>query len=78
MKYQDLKSPSKWTSISVFTIRKFIKMGLPHYRIGKKYLVDPDEFKAWFEKNHKVKLEPVNLGLDQIVSNALADTGIPS
>jgi len=78
MKYQDLKALSKETSISVFTLRKFIKMGLPHFRLGRKILVNPDEFQNWFERYHKVQLEPVNLGLDQIVSNALADVGIPS
>ena len=78
MKYQDLKTLAIETSISVFTLRKFIKMGLPHYRIGKKYLVDPDEFQKWFEEHHRVQTEPDDFGLDQIVSNALAEAGIPS
>jgi hypothetical protein len=50
MKYQDLKSLSKEYPISVFTFRKFIKMGLPHYRIGRKILVNPEEFEYWLKR----------------------------
>jgi len=78
MKYQDLKTLAKETSISIFTLRKFIKMGLPHFRLGRKILVNPDEFQNWFERYHKVQLETANPGLDQIISNALTDIGIPS
>ena len=78
MKYQDLKTLSKEISISVFTLRKFIKMGLPHYRVGKKFLVKPDEFQDWFERHHRVRLNSENPGLDQVISNALTDIGIPS
>ena len=49
MKLQDLKTLSKEKSISVFTFRKFVKMGLPHFRIGRKILVNPEEFDTWFE-----------------------------
>ena len=50
MKFQDLKTLSKEYSISIFTFRKFVKMGLPHYRLGRKILVNPEDFEEWFEK----------------------------
>jgi hypothetical protein len=71
MKYSDLKSLSEETSISVFTLRKFVKEGLPHFRIGRKILVDPTEFREWFEKTHRATSEPRNLSLDEIMSKAL-------
>jgi hypothetical protein len=75
MRYFDLKFLSSEVSISVFTLRKFIKMGLPHFRVGRKILVNPDEFKAWFEEHHRASTEPENHGLDQIVSKAIAEVG---
>lgn len=50
MKYQNLKTLSKESCLSVFTLRHFIKKGLPHFRVGRKILVNPDEYKAWFEE----------------------------
>ena len=75
LKYQDLKTLSSEVSISIFTLRKFIKMGLPHFRVGRKILVNPDEYKAWFEEHHRASAEPENPGLDQIVSKALSKVG---
>ena len=68
MKYQDLKTLSEETSISVFKLREFAKMGLPHFRIGRKILVDPETFTDWFEEHCKVG--PSNL--KGILSKALS------
>lgn len=54
MRFQDLKTISKEKSISVFTFRKFVKMGLPHYRIGRKILINPDEFDCWFSERFRI------------------------
>ena len=35
--YKDLKTIAKETSLSVCTIRKFAKEGMPYYQVGKKY-----------------------------------------
>ncbi|MBW2609183.1 MAG: helix-turn-helix domain-containing protein [Deltaproteobacteria bacterium] len=78
MKYQDLKTLSKETSISVFTLRKFIKMGLPHFKVGGKYLINPEEFNDWFETHHRASSEPENPGLDQIISKALSEVSMES
>jgi hypothetical protein len=73
MKYSDLKCLSTKTSISVFTLRKFVKAGLPHFRVGRKIFVDPAEFNDWFEMNHRVTCEPKNSNLEDIMSKALAE-----
>ena len=72
MKYQDLKTLSKEKSISVFTFRKFVKMGLPHYRIGRKILIDPEEFDTWFAKRFRVCKEPCDRDLDRLVQDTLS------
>lgn len=65
MKYQDLKTLSKETSISVFKLREFARMGLPHFRVGKKILVDPETFRDWFEERYKASSD-----VKQILSKA--------
>ena len=48
MNLMDLKTLSERTSLSVFTYRKYVKRGMPHYRVGRKILVDWHEFEIWF------------------------------
>ena len=72
MKYQDLKSLAKETSLSVYTMRKFIKMGLPHYRLDRKILVNPKEFDAWFKERFRVSKEPSDADIDRMVKDTLA------
>ena len=50
MKLVDLKALAERTSLSVFTFRKYVKIGMPHYRVDRKILVDPQEFEAWFQQ----------------------------
>ncbi len=71
MKLQNLKYLSKEYSISIFTFRKFIKMGLPHYRMGKKILVNPEEFENWFGR-FKIASTPRSNNLDNLIENAIA------
>ena len=61
MKLVDLKTLAERTSLSVFTIRKYRKMGMPHYRVGRKILVDLQEFEAWFQM---FKAGPTRVGDD--------------
>ena len=74
MKYCDLKSLSEATSLSVYTLRKFAKMGMPHFKVGRKMLVNPEEFKTWFEIHHKTSPEVKNL--EQIINKSLSEVGI--
>ncbi len=63
MKLVNLKVLAKQTSLSVFTFRKYVKIGMPHYRVGRKILVDAEEFEAWFQqfKSGSTKVQD-NLG----------------
>jgi len=76
MKLQDLKTLSKEKSISVFTCRKFVKMGLPHFRIGRKILVNPEEFDTWFEMRFKASSTSQYRDLDQVVQDTLDELNI--
>ena len=73
MKYHDLKTLSKETSLSVFTLRKFVKMGLPHFRVGKKFLVKPEDFYEWFENRHGGPCTSENPTLDTVLEKALIE-----
>ena len=70
MKYIDLKTLAKESSLSVYTLRKFVKKGLPHYRIGRKILVKPEDFDQWMEQYQKS--ENAKNEIDRIVKRALA------
>ena len=48
MKLECLKSVAKNTSLSIHTLRKFCREGMPHYRVGRKILIDRTEFEPWF------------------------------
>ena len=69
MKLENLKSIAKETSLSIHTLRKFCRQGMPHYRVGKKILVDRSEFEPWFAS--RFRPTPPAGGLDAIVSEAL-------
>ena len=70
MKLVDLKTLAERTSLSVFTIRKYGKLGMPHYRVGRKILVDPQEFEAWFQQ-FKFGSTPKKNNLAHLVDGAL-------
>jgi len=76
MKFQDLKALSKEKSISVFTFRKFVKMGLPHYRLGRKILIDPEEFDYWFKQRFKVHKTVEGGDLDRLVKETLFELNL--
>ena len=70
MKLVDLKALAELTSLSVFTIRKYRKLGLPHYRVGRKILVDPQEFETWFQQFKCGSVQSKN-NLGQLVESTL-------
>ena len=71
MKLVDLKELSEHTSLSVYTHRKQVKMGMPHYRVGRKILVDPEEFEAWFQQFKKAGSTPKSDSLAHLVDDAV-------
>jgi len=69
----DLKALSRQFSISVPTLRKYRRRGMPHYNLGRKILVDPDEFHRWLDERYKVNGETPNRPLHQVVADVLKD-----
>ena len=74
MKLVDLKALAQEISLSVYTLRKFARVGMPHYRVGRKILIDQDEFESWFAAHHKgdTDFEHRDNDLTQIIDEAVA------
>lgn len=72
MRLIDLKRCSEEVSLSVFTLRKFTRAGMPHYRVGKKILVDIDEFRAWFAAQFRENIDERKNDLSTIIDEAVA------
>ena len=70
MKLECLKSVAKNTSLSIHTLRKFCREGMPHYRVGRKILIDRTEFEPWFASHFRPAAAAGDL--DTIVSEAIA------
>lgn len=70
MKLESLKTIASETALSIHTLRKFCRQGMPHYRVGKKILVDRTEFEPWFASHFRSAAAAADL--DAIVSEALA------
>ena len=63
MKLVDLKGLSDQVSLSVFSLRNYVKLGMPHYRVGRKILVNPKEFEDWFKRfKAGSKQAPISIG----------------
>lgn len=45
-------------------------MGLPHYRVGRKILVNPDDFEEWFE-HYKITSKSANDSLGRLIEENL-------
>lgn len=46
----DLKELAKKTSLSIPTLRKYLKKEMPYYRIERKILINPEEFCRWIQQ----------------------------
>ena len=67
----DLKTLGKEMSLSVHTLRKFIKMGMPHYRVGNKFLVKSNEVEPWFARHFRKETDNNHDDLDSILNDVL-------
>ena len=76
MKLIDLKTLSAEKSISVFTLRKYAKTGMPHYRVGRKILVNAEAFDNWFDQRFGVPANPDSQKMEQVVSEILSGFNI--
>jgi excisionase family DNA binding protein len=65
----DLKECAKIVSLSVPTLRKLIKDGMPIIQPGRKILVDPQEAVQWLKQSRPEprKRDDLNAWLDEIV-----------
>jgi len=77
MRLVDLKTLSKQTVLSVYTLRKYTRMGIPHYRTGRKILVDPDEFYDWLQR-FKTTFDPQEESFIQSIKEALKKAELSS
>ena len=69
----NLKALGKELSLSVHTLRKFIKMGMPHYKVGNKFLVDSKEVEPWFARHFRHETNINNDDLGSILDDAIAN-----
>ena len=72
MKLMDLKDLAQEISLSVYTLRKFAREGMPHYRVGKKILINQNEFESWFAAHFRGDVDSGNNDLSQIIEEAVA------
>lgn len=71
MRLQSIKQLSAEQSISVSQIRKFIKWGLPYYRVKKKILIDQNEFADWFQDKYRAEKKIRDEDLEGRIDNIL-------
>lgn len=75
-RFVDLKTLSAKAGLSVFTLRKFAQKNMPHYKVGRKILVDPNEFDTWFTQHFKVVSPNSNDSFEQVISETFSELGI--
>jgi excisionase family DNA binding protein len=75
MKLEQLKTLGQETTLSVYTLRKLCRKGMPHYRVGRKILVDRAEFDLWFQAHFYLQNSREQGDLDDILNQALAHIG---
>lgn len=68
--YFDLKGLSKYSTISVRTLRDYIKNNeLPCFKVGGKILVKRSEFDQWMEQFRVKKGQDLDMIVDDIIKN---------
>ena len=71
MEYIDVKTAAKRTSLSRHSLYKFVKQGMPHYRVGKKILFKQGDIDSWFAQQFKSEANDNDINLDQILKKAI-------
>jgi hypothetical protein len=72
MKLKNLKAVAQEQSLSIHTLRKFARMGMPHYRVGRKIFLDQEQFETWFAAHFRENADRNEKDLAQIVDEAVA------
>lgn len=72
MELKTLKTVSQEQSLSIHTLRKFVRQGMPHYRVGRKIFIDQQQFETWFAAHFGNNDDQNEDDLDKIVSDAIS------
>lgn len=72
MEFWTIKKVAEEKSVSVSTLRQFLKMGLPHFKPKRKIYIDPDEYDDWFSKFRNTTKSSSSTDFDKIIDDALS------
>ena len=72
MKLKNLKTVAQEQSLSIHTVRKFARQGMPHYRVGRKIFIDQQQFETWFAAQFRNNTDQNDDDLDKIVNDAIS------
>jgi hypothetical protein len=72
MKLKNLKTVAQEQSLSIHTVRKFARIGMPHYWVGRKIFIDQQQFETWFAAQFRNNNDQNEDDLDQIVNDAIS------
>lgn len=72
MKLKNLKTVAEEQSLSIHTLRKFARMGMPHYRVGRKIFIDQEQFETWFAAHFRGDADTNDDDLANIIDEAVA------
>jgi excisionase family DNA binding protein len=68
--YLDLKQLSVYASVARNTLKKWLKSGMPHYRVGRCIRVRVDEFNDWMNRFRVGTSKP---DLDDVLDQAMRE-----
>jgi len=74
--YLSLRDLAAYTSISTRTVSKWIKSGMPHYRIGGSLRIKRSEFDEWVKRFH-VSEEDAGNKVEAVFEEVMRDMGMP-
>lgn len=72
MELKTIKAVAQEQSLSIHTVRKFARQGMPHYRVGRKIFIDQTQFKSWFAAHFRTDNDKKDDDLDKIVNDAIS------
>lgn len=72
MELKTIKAVAQEQSLSIHTVRKFARLGMPHYRVGRKIFIDQQQFETWFAAQFRNNNDQNEDDLDQIVNDAIS------
>jgi excisionase family DNA binding protein len=72
-KFLTLKQLAEYSSVSVPTLRRYIRNNkMPYFQIGRSILIDPEEFDDWMKLLRKQRIAKENR-FDEIVNEVVRE-----